>query len=155
LQCIGLRYFNVFDPRQNPNGPYAAATPKWFAALKKGEEVFVYGDGETNRDFFLQHARKTMMPQMLSTTLRTAKEPHLMCSLTPFGMRSPAGIRLRPSRCHDTKPSGLGIFASHSPANVEKAKNLLGYAPKYSVTSGLRIAAEFYLSNEMYEQSNR
>ena len=52
FKCIGLRYFNVFGPRQDPNGPYAAVIPKWFAALVNGnEKVFINGDGETSRDF--------------------------------------------------------------------------------------------------------
>ncbi|MBA4417870.1 MAG: LPS biosynthesis protein WbpP, partial [Syntrophus sp. (in: bacteria)] len=51
MECIGLRYFNVFGPRQDPNGPYAAVIPKWFAGLISGEEVFIHGDGETSRDF--------------------------------------------------------------------------------------------------------
>jgi UDP-N-acetylglucosamine 4-epimerase len=51
LETIGLRYFNVFGPRQDPNGPYAAVIPRWIAAIKKGEPVQIYGDGKTSRDF--------------------------------------------------------------------------------------------------------
>jgi UDP-N-acetylglucosamine 4-epimerase len=51
LETIGLRYFNVFGPRQDPNGPYAAVIPRWIAAIKKGEPVLIYGDGKTSRDF--------------------------------------------------------------------------------------------------------
>jgi UDP-N-acetylglucosamine 4-epimerase len=51
LETIGLRYFNVFGPRQDPNGPYAAVIPRWIAAIKKGESVQIYGDGKTSRDF--------------------------------------------------------------------------------------------------------
>jgi UDP-N-acetylglucosamine 4-epimerase len=51
LETVGLRYFNVFGPRQDPNGPYAAVIPRWMAAIKKGEQVSIYGDGKTTRDF--------------------------------------------------------------------------------------------------------
>ena len=51
LEAIGLRYFNVFGPRQDPDGAYAAVIPKWMAAMLKGEAVFINGDGETSRDF--------------------------------------------------------------------------------------------------------
>jgi UDP-N-acetylglucosamine 4-epimerase len=51
LETIGLRYFNVFGPRQDPNGPYAAVIPRWIAAIRKGEPVLIYGDGKTSRDF--------------------------------------------------------------------------------------------------------
>src|SRR5204863_1631944 len=51
VSCIGLRYFNVFGPRQDPDGPYAAVIPKWLAAMVKNEPVIINGDGETSRDF--------------------------------------------------------------------------------------------------------
>ena len=51
LETIGLRYFNVFGPRQDPDGPYAAVIPRWIAAIKKGDPVQIYGDGKTSRDF--------------------------------------------------------------------------------------------------------
>ena len=51
FDCIGLRYFNVFGKRQNPNGAYAPVIPKWIAALLDGQEVFINGDGKTSRDF--------------------------------------------------------------------------------------------------------
>lgn len=66
FQCIGLRYFNVFGQRQDPNGAYAAVIPKWTAAMIQGQDVFINGDGETSRDFcFIEN---TVQANLLAAT---------------------------------------------------------------------------------------
>lgn len=66
FKCIGLRYFNVFGKRQDPNGAYAAVIPKWTAAMIQGDDVFINGDGETSRDFcFIEN---TVQANILAAT---------------------------------------------------------------------------------------
>jgi UDP-N-acetylglucosamine 4-epimerase len=70
LQCIGLRYFNVFGPRQDPNGAYAAVIPKWISSMIKGEAIYINGDGETSRDFcFINNAVQANL--LAATTQKT------------------------------------------------------------------------------------
>src|SRR5690606_14895665 len=66
FNCIGLRYFNVFGKRQDPNGAYAAVIPKWTAAMIRGEEVIINGDGETSRDFC--YIENTVQANLLAAT---------------------------------------------------------------------------------------
>ena len=70
IETIGLRYFNVFGPRQDPEGAYAAVVPKWIASLMKGEDIFINGDGETSRDFC--YVANAVQANLLSAT---AQEP--------------------------------------------------------------------------------
>jgi len=71
LETIGLRYFNVFGPRQDPNGPYAAVIPRWIAAIKKGEPVQIYGDGKTSRDFC--YVGNAVQANILAGTVQSKK----------------------------------------------------------------------------------
>lgn len=150
LKCIGLRYFNVFGPRQDPNGPYAAVIPKWFADLTAGKEVFINGDGETSRDFcFVENvvqanllAGCTENPEAMNqiyniayggrTTLNELFD--LIRSLV--ALSHPEAARKAPVY-KDFRPGDI----RHSLADIDKAKNLLGYDPQYPVQRGLEKTA--------------
>jgi UDP-N-acetylglucosamine 4-epimerase len=154
LQSIGLRYFNVFGPRQDPNGPYAAVIPKWFAGLRKGEDVYIYGDGETSRDFC--YVENVVQANLLAA--RTENEEALnQVFNVAYGERttlnelfelirdnvaksSPDSAKARPVY-RDFRPGDI----PHSLADIGKAKRLLAYEPEFSVRSGLEKAGQWYL----------
>src|ERR1017187_8321676 len=71
MQCIGLRYFNVFGPRQDPDGPYAAVIPKWIAAMIQNESIQINGDGETSRDFC--YVGNVVQANFLAATVQKAE----------------------------------------------------------------------------------
>jgi UDP-N-acetylglucosamine/UDP-N-acetylgalactosamine 4-epimerase len=155
LELVGLRYFNVFGPRQDPNGPYAAVIPRWFAALRGGADVVIHGDGETSRDFCF--VENVVQANLLAAT---CADPAALGQVynVAFGERTTlnelfALVRERVSRAapaaRDARPR-YGPFRAgdvrHSLADVGKARTLLGYRPGFSVRDGLDVAAGWYLS---------
>ena len=155
FNTIGLRYFNVFGPRQDPNGAYAAVVPKWAAALLAGETVFINGDGETSRDFcFVANAVQANLlsatatataPEALNqvynvavgdrTTLNTLFEL-LRDNLVASGVASATQPTYRDFRAGDVR---------HSQADVSKAQRLLGYAPTHRLAQGVVEAMPWYV----------
>ena len=157
LELIGLRYFNVFGPRQDPNGPYAAVIPLWFAGLLRGGEVALNGDGETSRDFCY---------------VANAVQANVLAALTPdpqaigqvynvaFGARTTLAELFHLVRSHVARfrPEAAGARplqrdfrpgdVRHSLADVSKAARLLGYVPTHSVRDGLEEAAAWYARSE-------
>ncbi|WP_414660876.1 SDR family oxidoreductase [Horticoccus sp. 23ND18S-11] len=148
LPVVGLRYFNVFGPRQDPNGAYAAVIPKWFAAMRAGEAVTINGDGRTSRDFcYIENVVQANLlavaaaaPQELppvfnvacgeSTTLLElhAHMSGLLDTLGPQGkVRAPA---FQPERAGDVR---------HSLASIELARTRLGFEPTHRLAEGLRL----------------
>ena len=155
MQTIGLRYFNVFGPRQDPDGPYAAVIPRWMRALLTGQPVEIYGDGETTRDFsYVANAVQanllaalTGRPEALGKVYNVAVGESLslnrlfgiLRSLLAEQRSGIAAVRptYRPFREGDVR---------HSLADIRLARELLGYVPAYSVTSGLREAIPWYVT---------
>ena len=153
FNTIGLRYFNVFGPRQDPNGAYAAVVPKWAAALLAGETVFINGDGETSRDFcFVANAVQANLlaataaaPEALNqvynvavgdrTTLNALFEL-LRDNLVANGVASATQPNYRDFRAGDVR---------HSQADVSKAQRLLGYAPTHRLAQGVVEAMPWYV----------
>jgi UDP-N-acetylglucosamine 4-epimerase len=153
LELLGLRYFNVFGPRQDPNGPYAAVMPQWFAGMLDGREVAINGDGETSRDFcFVENvvqanllAATTGDPQALGQAYNVA-----------YGERTTLNqlfelIRERVTEFQPRARDLLPVYRDfrpgdvrHSLADVGKARRLLGYAPTHSVREGLGLTAPWY-----------
>ncbi len=154
--AIGLRYFNVFGPRQDPHGAYAAVIPKWTAALLKGETVFINGDGDTSRDFcFVANAVQANLlaatataPEALNqvynvavgdrTTLNTLFTL-LRDNLVAHGVSPAAQPTHRDFRAGDVR---------HSQADVSKAKRLLGYAPTHTLALGIGVAMPWYVGQK-------
>jgi UDP-N-acetylglucosamine 4-epimerase len=148
---IGLRYFNVFGKRQDPNGAYAAVIPKWISAMVRGEEVVINGDGESSRDFcFVDNAVQANLLAALAqpqgenqvynvafngrTTLNQLFE-HLVRVLGQHGV-------------HYDKQPVYGDFRKgdvrHSQADINKANDLLGYQPLHDIVQGLEVAMPWY-----------
>ena len=162
LETIGLRYFNVFGPRQDPNGPYAAVIPRWIAAIKKGEPVQIYGDGKTSRDFcYVDNAvqanllagltkNKNALNQIYNVACgrRTALNDlySIIQSIFHAGVRGqlPRGDHPMPTvRCLPTKvppprylPEREGD-ARHSLADTAKARERFGYLPAVHFDDGI------------------
>ncbi len=154
FHTIGLRYFNVFGPRQNPNGAYAAVIPKWVSSLLKGETVFINGDGETSRDFsFIQNA---IQANLLAATSRddarnqvynmavgdrtTLKQLFALVrdNLVPFGVPANTEPEYRDFRAGDVR---------HSLADISKAQQCLGYQPSHKIADGIAQSMSWYQSH--------
>jgi UDP-N-acetylglucosamine 4-epimerase len=152
---IGLRYFNVFGQRQDPFGAYAAVIPQWFANLLRGETVYVNGDGETSRDFcYIDNVVQANLLASLALGVAGDKIYNVA-----FGQRTTlnelfALIREEASR-HLPEAAGAEAVhrdfragdVRHSLADINRAKNLLGYEPRYDVRQGLRLAGDWYAAN--------
>jgi UDP-N-acetylglucosamine/UDP-N-acetylgalactosamine 4-epimerase len=146
FHTIGLRYFNVFGPRQNPQGPYAAVIPLFITAALQHNTTYINGDGETSRDFtFVENAVQANIKALFSTGI----DEHLVINIA-FGERTTLnelweritgllGMNLKPKyrdfRAGDVK---------HSLASINKAKDLIGYEPMVSVKEGLKTSVEWY-----------
>jgi len=154
MSTIGLRYFNVFGPRQDPEGAYAAVIPKWIAQLISGEPVYINGDGETSRDFC--HVENAVQANLLAatcedpaalnqvynvavaerTTLNELFELERALLVKHFPQVREGRPRYREFRDGDVR---------HSQADIAKARELLGYAPTHRVREGLEEAMGWYL----------
>lgn len=149
LECIGLRYFNVFGRRQDPNGAYAAVIPKFIKQLLKDEQPTINGDGKQSRDF-------TYIENVIEANLRACKASYdaagqvyniayggreylidiyqLLCKVLVKNIQPTFG----PERKGDIK---------HSNADISKAKDMLGYEPEWSFEKGIIAAIEWYKEN--------
>lgn len=156
LQSIGLRYFNVFGPRQDPNGAYAAVIPKWLAAMIRNEPLYVNGDGETTRDFC--YVQNVVQANLLSACSENADTINQVYNVAVGGRTSLNQLLkmmqqvLLPKYPHlaDFQPVYRDFRAGdvrHSQADIGKAGRLLGYSPTHSIQQGLADAIEWYVTN--------
>lgn len=156
FRTIGLRYFNIFGQRQDPNGAYAAVVPKWTAAMMAGEQVWINGDGETSRDFC--YIANTVQANLLAATVTSDEATNQVYNVA-VGDRTTLNdlfeairVLLAPRFRHlaDFKPSYRDFRAGdvrHSLADVTKARTLLGYEPSHRIGEGLREAMDWYVAN--------
>lgn len=152
MSCVGLRYFNVFGRRQDPNGAYAAVIPKWVGGLLTGEACRIFGDGETSRDF-------CYIENVLQANLLAAgrSEPGHEVYNVAFGERTTLnelfamirdGLAAQRQELCGVAPGYADFRAGdvrHSLANIDKARTQLGYEPEYSVEEGLAKALDWYV----------
>jgi UDP-N-acetylglucosamine 4-epimerase len=156
IECIGLRYFNVFGARQSPNGPYAAVIPKWIDAMLRGEPVVIHGDGETSRDFC--YVANVVQANLLAATVSDPEALNTVYNISAggrttlnelYGMLKCRLIEECPDLpdvtpiYHDFRPGDI----RHSNADIGKARRLLGYEPTHQIDAGLDAALEWYLAN--------
>ncbi|TKB06549.1 NAD-dependent epimerase/dehydratase family protein [Desulforhopalus sp. IMCC35007] len=152
---IGLRYFNIFGQRQDPDGAYAAVIPKWFAALLKDETVFINGDGETSRDFcFIENCVQANI--MAATAENDAARNQVYnvaygerTSLTELFELIQQRVTGHYPEAAKAKPTYRDFRAGdvrHSLADIGKARELIGYNPKFSIAEGLDKAAQWYIN---------
>lgn len=156
FNAIGLRYFNVFGPRQDPDGAYAAVIPKWVASLLKQEPVFINGDGETSRDFcYVENVVQANLLAATTTNEDAANQAYNIAvgdrtTLNDLYRAIHDGLRRRNPALPEQKPTYRDFRVGdvrHSLANVDKARRLLGYAPTHTMPQGLELALDWYVAN--------
>ena len=152
FKTIGLRYFNVFGKRQDPNGAYAAVIPKWTAAMIAGDEVFINGDGETSRDFcFIEN---TVQANILAATANDEAKNQvynvavgdrttlndlfnaLQAALNENGVTYNKKPVYREFRAGDVR---------HSQASIAKIEQFLDYEPEFNINQGINISMPWYI----------
>lgn len=155
LQSIGLRYFNVFGARQDPEGAYAAVIPRWARSLLLGQPVLINGDGETSRDFcYVDNAVQanlrsalTERPDAVNTVYNVAA--HRQTSLNQLFTAMRGELVKRFPSIADAQAHYQDFRAGdvrHSLADISRAQTLLGYAPSHDVTRGLAEAMDWYVA---------
>jgi UDP-N-acetylglucosamine 4-epimerase len=154
FRSIGLRYFNVFGKRQDPDGAYAAVIPKWTAAMLKGDDVFINGDGETSRDFcFVENAVQANL--LAATAADDAKNEVYNVAVGDRTTLNTLFHALQAAlaengRVYDRKPIYRDFRAGdvrHSQADIGKAARKLGYQPEYRIMDGIAKAMPWYIDN--------
>jgi len=156
FKSIGLRYFNIFGKRQDPDGAYAAVIPKWVAAILNKEDVYINGDGETSRDFcYVDNAVQANLlaaltdnddatDQVYNIALNdktSLNELHQM--IEGSILQRVQGLEKKEPIYRDFRPGDV----RHSQASIDKAKKLLGYQPKFRLSEGLDEAIGWYINS--------
>lgn len=162
MQCVGLRYFNVFGKRQDPNGAYAAVIPLWVKQMIQLQAPTINGKGEYSRDFtYIDNVVQANQKAML------APDKNLLNSEGYFNQvfNVAFGGNTTLNQLFDTLKNNLSLFKPeiaqlnpvygpyrpgdipHSQASIEKAKKLMNYKPKYSASQGFALACEWYWNN--------
>ena len=154
FKTIGLRYFNIFGKRQDPNGAYAAVIPKWVAAILNNEDVYINGDGETSRDFC--YIENTIQMNMLAATTENNEATDQVynvalndrTSLNQLHdmiekrlMQRKRGLKKKDPIYRDFRAGDV----RHSQANIDKARELLDYQPKYMISEGMDETMDWYV----------
>ncbi|MBA6342130.1 Vi polysaccharide biosynthesis UDP-N-acetylglucosaminuronic acid C-4 epimerase TviC [Colwellia sp. MB02u-10] len=153
FKTIGLRYFNVFGKRQDPNGAYAAVIPKWTSSMINNEELFINGDGETSRDFcFIENT--VQMNILAATASDDCKDEvynvavgdrttlnELFDTIKKTLLSNDIAVETKPTY-HDFRVGDV----RHSQADITKAKNALGYVPEFVISQGIDKAMPWYLT---------
>jgi len=155
FNTIGLRYFNVFGKRQDPDGAYAAVIPKWTAAMIQGELVYINGDGETSRDFC--YIDNTVQANLLAATAQSADARNQVYNVA-------VGDRTTLNQLFNAIKQSLGTNGvlvgnephyrdfragdvRHSQADIDKAERLLGYSPSFDINAGIDLAMPWYIQS--------
>jgi len=153
FKTIGLRYFNVFGKRQDPNGAYAAVIPKWTAAMIAGDDVFINGDGETSRDFcFIEN---TVQANILAATTQNEQAKNQVYNVA-VGDRTTLNDLFNAIKnalneneiTYVKKPIYRDFRAGdvrHSQASINKIQSLLGYEPAKKINQGIELAMGWYV----------
>ena len=156
FKTIGLRYFNIFGKRQDPNGSYAAVIPKWIVALINNEDIYINGDGKTSRDFC--YIDNTIQMNLLAATTindeaidqiynvaindRTDLNKLYKMIEAKLSIRIP-GLEKKLPIYRDFRVGDI----KHSQASIDKAKNLLEYQPEFTVSQGMDEAMDWYIDS--------
>lgn len=156
FKTIGLRYFNVFGKRQNPNGAYAAVIPKWVLGILNNEQIFIYGDGETSRDFC--YIDNTVQMNLLAALTKNDEATNQIynCALNKRTSLNNLYHMIEDRLIERTENLSkmspvyrdfrLGDVR-HSQADISKATHLLGYKPTHVIAEGLNVAMDWYVKN--------
>jgi UDP-N-acetylglucosamine/UDP-N-acetylgalactosamine 4-epimerase len=155
FESVGLRYFNVFGPRQDPDGAYAAVIPRWIAALVRNQAVFINGDGETSRDFcYIENVIQANLLAALAVRREAVNQIYNVALNERTSLNQLYGMILNllldkfPDLVNH-KPNYVDFREGdvrHSQANISKAREMLGFEPTHRIDQGLEQAMEWYLS---------
>ncbi len=154
FNSIGLRYFNVFGKKQNPNGAYAAVIPKWVTAILNSDEVYINGDGETSRDFcYIDNALQMnllaattlndkAMNQVYNVALNDRTSLNKLYQMIEERLiKRKQNLKKKEPIYRDFRPGDV----RHSQANINKAQTLLGYQPKYTISEGMDETMDWFV----------
>lgn len=155
IECIGLRYFNVFGKKQDPAGAYAAVIPKFSAALIKHESPVINGDGSFSRDFtYIDNVVQANICAMDAPQEAAGKVFNIACGTTTSLNELFLLLRTELAAFDDKISSIEPVYAPvrqgdipHSLANISLAKKMLGYAPNHSVGDGVKLTAKWYFDH--------
>ena len=156
FECIGLRYFNVFGKRQDPEGAYAAVIPKWIAAMIKGEDIYINGNGETSRDFcFVDNAVQANIKAAVANKAAKNKAYNVavgdrtslneLYNLLKDTLATCDVNYLQEPNYRDFRPGDV----MHSQADINRAKEYLHYLPSHNIKQGLEEAISWYVANTL------
>lgn len=156
FKTIGLRYFNIFGKRQDPDGAYAAVIPKWVNAILNNEDIYINGDGETSRDFC--YVDNTVQMNLLAATTQNDKATDQVYNVALNDRTSLNELHNMIQKMLIERVGGLkkknAIYRDfragdvrHSQASIDKAKKLLDYQPNYKIIDGMDKAIDWYISN--------
>ena len=146
MPTIGLRYFNVFGPRQDPNGAYAAVIPRWIAAMLEGRECVINGDGETSRDFcFVRNVVQANLRAALTSNAEAVGRVYNVAvgqrtTLNQLHAALAAAVEARQPGTRVAAPEHAPFRAGdvrHSLADISLARRLLGYEPTHTIAAGM------------------
>lgn len=156
LEMIGLRYFNVFGPRQDPEGPYAAVIPKWIGSLIQGEQCTIHGDGETSRDFcYIENAvqanilaacaaNEAALGEVYNVAIAEQTTLNELYGLICLSLSQVIGKEVTIQASHGwPRPGDI----RHSLADIGKARKLLGYEPTHTIWAGLEETVKWYVES--------
>lgn len=154
LQSIGLRYFNVFGPRQDHKGAYAAVIPKWISSMIEGEPVYINGDGETSRDFC--YISNVVQANLLAASTQNIEAINQVYNIAVSGRTTLNELyeQLRKNliNSYPHLKNSQPLYKEfregdvrHSLASIDKAREMLGYAPTESMVQGLGLAMPWYV----------
>ncbi len=156
FKSIGLRYFNIFGKRQDPDGAYAAVIPKWVASILNKEDVHINGDGETSRDFcYIDNAVQANLlaamtdnddatDQIYNIALNDKTSLNELYQMIEGSLlKRVQGLKKKEPIYRDFRPGDV----RHSQASIDKAKKLLGYQPKFRLSQGLDEAIGWYIDS--------
>ncbi len=155
FNSIGLRYFNVFGPRQSPKGAYAAVIPKWIEAIIQGKEVKIFGDGETSRDFcYVENVIQANILAGVTENKKALNEVYNIAFNESTSLNDLFKIIIEQLESMNINYNLKPIHSHfrdgdvrHSLADISKAKELLEYDPQYSLRKGIGEAMPWYVNN--------
>lgn len=153
---IGLRYFNVFGPRQNPNGAYAAVIPTWITKILADKEIHINGDGETSRDFcFINNAIQANLLAAMNPNPQAVNQVFNVAVGESNTLKKLFELLCDAFREHSFEYSKEPVFQDfrtgdvrHSLADIAKGKNLLGYEPTFTLAQGIDRLVPWWLSHQ-------
>lgn len=155
MPTIGLRYFNVFGPRQSPDGPYAAVIPIWMDAVLKGKTCYINGDGKTSRDFcYVANAvQANILAGVASQSIkgevmnvaagRRTTLTALLSMISKEMKKNNPGVTVTPPKYRDFRQGDV----RHSLADIDKISNMIGYKPTHNVEDGIKDTVRWYCQN--------